>query len=358
VEGSGQSATEQPTLTDAVVTLRPWRNEDAAAAVAGSDELVARWTGVPPSLEAQLDTIRGWREGWRAGRTSVGFVIEHHGTPAGFCEIRRAGPADTTGQLRWALFAGHRGLGLATRAVRALGDWALAETEHGGLGLTRIEARVEPDNLTALRVATRSGLRREGVQRVAPGTGERVDTTEYAVFARLISDPPLTDPASFRALLNSFLPRKRAIAQMLVRDLDERVLLCQLTYKTDWDLPGGVVEVGESPHLAASRELTEELGLVIPAQTLLLTDWLPPWGGWDDALCLVFDGGRHPPSVADDIRRQQREIRAAEFCTPAQIAQRATDFTARRIATALAQVGGPGGAYAESGAPYDAAAGR
>lgn len=358
MEAHGQSATEQPTLTDAVVTLRPWREEDAAAAIEGSDDLTTRWTGGTPSLEAQLGKIRAWHEGWRAGRIQVGFVIEHQGAPAGFCEVRRAHPSETTGQLRWTLFAAHRGLGLATRAVRALGDWALAETEHGGLGLTRIEARVEPDNHTALRVATRSGLRREGVQRVPPGSGERHDTTEYAVFARLISDPPLTDPASFRALLNSFLPRKRAIAQMLVRDLDDRVLLCQLTYKTDWDLPGGVVEVGESPQLAASRELTEELGLVIPARTLLLTDWLPPWGGWDDALCLVFDGGRHSPSVADDIRRQQREIRAAEFCTPAQVAARATDFTARRIATALAQVGGPGGAYAESGAPFPEPPGR
>ena len=352
MEGSGESATEQPTLTDAVVTLRPWREEDAGVAVAGCDDLVARWTGSSASIEAHLDNIRSWREGWRAGRTCVGFVIESAGAPAGFCEIVRADRSETTGQVRWALFAGHRGRGLATRAVRALGDWALTESEHGGLGLARIEARVEPGNNTALRVATRSGLRREGVQRVAPGTGERADTTEYVVFARLISDPPLTDPASFRALLNSFLPRKRAIAQMLVRDLEDRVLLCQLTYKPDWDLPGGVVEVGESPQLAASRELTEELGLVIPARTLLLTDWLPPWGGWDDALCLVFDGGRHSPAVTEEIQRQQREIRAAEFCTPAQISDRAKDFTARRIATALAQVDGPGGAYAESGTPW------
>lgn len=351
MEAHEPSAGEQPTLTDGVVTLRPWRDEDAPGAVAASDEAVARWAGGPVGVSEQLRAIHAWREGWR-DRTRVGFVIEHQGVAAGFCEVLRSGSTDPTGELRWALYADHRGHGLATRAVRALGDWTLAEAEHGGLGLSRIEARVEPGNASALRVATRSGLRREGVERVAPGTGERADTTEYAVFARLISDPPLTDPASFRALLNSFLPRKRAIAQMLVRDLDDRVLLCQLTYKTDWDLPGGVVEVGESPHLAASRELTEELGLEIPAQSLLLTDWLPPWGGWDDALCLVFDGGRYPCELADTIRRQQREIRAAEFCTPTQIAERATDFTARRIATALAQVGGLGSAYAESGTPW------
>ena len=61
----------------------------------------------------------------------------------------------------------------------------------------------------------------------------------------ILTAPPTTEAAGFRALLNSFLPRKRAIAQMLVRDNDGRVLLCRLTYKQDWDLPGGVVEVGE-----------------------------------------------------------------------------------------------------------------
>src|SRR4029450_2103074 len=107
-----------------------------------------------------------------------------------------------------------------------------------------------------------------------------------------------------RALLNSFLPRKRAISQMLIRDTADRVLLCRLTYKKDWDLPGGVVEVGESPQLAVAREVSEELGLDIKPGALVLTDWLPPWGGWDDAICLVFDGGSHPPEVLEDIVRE------------------------------------------------------
>ena len=84
---------------------------------------------------------------------------------------------------------------------------------------------------------------------------------------------------------------------MLVRDHDDRVLLCNLTYKQDWDLPGGVVEVHESPRPAVARELEEELALDIKAGGLLLTDWLPSWSGWDDALCLVFDG-MHDASIA------------------------------------------------------------
>ena len=340
--------TEQPTLTDGTITLRPWRDADIDAAIAGHDELIAHWFGfdtVTPSHESHAGAVERWRRGWAAG-TVASFVIEHGTDLVGSCEIRRAD--EHTGELSWTLYAGHRGHGYAARGVRMLADWAATGTGQGGWGLSRIEARIEPGNEAALRVATRSGLRREGVRRVAAGTGDRAETTAYVVLARLADDPPLSDPTSFRSLLNSFLPRKRAISQMLIRDPDQRVLLCQLTYKQDWDLPGGVVEVGESPQLAVVREVEEELGLTLPTGPLLVTDWLPPWGGWDDALCLVFDGGTQPASIVDDIVKQAREIRSAEFCTLAQVHERAADFTARRIEAALGHLGGSS-RYTESG---------
>jgi 8-oxo-dGTP pyrophosphatase MutT (NUDIX family) len=213
----------------------------------------------------------------------------------------------------------------------------------------RVEALVDPDDEPGQRTATWSGLRREGVMRGVTVEGRQVDRI---VYARLATDTPVHEPEGFRALLNSFLPRKRAISQMLLRDSagpEARVLLCQLTYKQDWDLPGGVVEVGESPQLAVARELEEELGLRIEPGGLLLTDWLPPWSGWDDALCLVFDGGVHDPSITDSIVMQAREIRSAEFCTLEQVRERCADFTARRVASALANVERPGPAYTESG---------
>lgn len=210
----------------------------------------------------------------------------------------------------------------------------------------RVEAWVDPDDGTAQRMATWSGMHREGVMRGVTVGSEAVDRILYA---RVSTDRPLDEPGGFRSLLNSFLPRKRAIGQMLIRDGAGRVLLCQLTYKTDWDLPGGVVEVGESPRLAVSREVEEELGLTIAAGELLLTDWLPPWGGWDDAICLVFDGGAHDETIVEQIVKQEREIRDARFCTPAEVRERATDFTARRVESALR--GGDAGAspYTESG---------
>ena len=209
-------------------------------------------------------------------------------------------------------------------------------------GHARVEVLVAVDDTASQRAATWAGLHREGVRRAVDEHGEQADRV---VYARLVTDAPVQEPGGFRSLLNSFLPRKRAISQLLVRDPEGRVLLCQLTYKRDWDLPGGVVEVGESPRLAVRREVEEELGLEIEPGELLLTDWLPPWGGWDDAVCLVFDGGTTPADVLVGVVKQEREIRDVRFCSLDEVDDLAADFTARRIRAAV----GGGQPYTESG---------
>jgi 8-oxo-dGTP pyrophosphatase MutT (NUDIX family) len=241
-------------------------------------------------------------------------------------------------RLTWSADLQAEGLGPTVEAVRKALDEGFSGGHH------RVEVLVDPDDQVAQRIATFSGLMREGVARQVADGADRI------VYARLADDTPVEEPMGFRRLLNSFLPRKRAISQMLIRSTDGHVLLCQLTYKNDWDLPGGVVEVGESPQLAVAREVHEELGLTIEAGPLVLTDWLPPWGGWDDAVCLVFDGGVHDAAIVETIVRQQREIRAARFCTVEEAHELCADFTARRLVAALRNVSDdPGPAYTESG---------
>jgi 8-oxo-dGTP pyrophosphatase MutT (NUDIX family) len=246
-------------------------------------------------------------------------------------------------RLSWSEDLQGQGLAPTVDAVR------LALAESFSKGHHRVEVLVDPDDEIAQRIATFSGLMREGVARRV------LDGSDRIVYARLADDTPVEEPMGFRRLLNSFLPRKRAISQMLIRAASEpggedRLLLCQLTYKNDWDLPGGVVEVGESPQLAAVREVQEELGLTIEAGPLILTDWLPAWGGWDDAVCLVFDGGVHDEAIAETIVRQQREIRAARFCTLEEAHELCADFTARRLVAALRNLSDePGPSYTESG---------
>ena len=115
-------------------------------------------------------------------------MVEHDGRLVGSVDLTREGSAGAS--LRWALYAGHRGHGHAARAVRVLVDWAFSDPDQGGWGLQRVEARIDPRNDRSRRVATRAGMRLEGMQRIAPGMGDRADATSYAVFARLATDPP------------------------------------------------------------------------------------------------------------------------------------------------------------------------
>lgn len=333
----------ETTLSDGVVTLRPFDERDIDAHVAGDDEEIRYWFDFPGATthDGMAEVVERW-ERERAAGTRLTFAVRHEDETVGVVEAR---PRGETASLSWTVYAGRRGQGYATRAARLLVRHLFED-----LGVRRVQAEVDPRNKASQRVATRTGLRKEGLQRLEPGMADRPDAPGMVIYARLVSDPPTTEPEGFRALLNSFLPRKRAISQLLVRDHDGRVLLCQLTYKRDWDLPGGVVEVGESPRLAAGREVQEELALELTAGTLLLTDWLPPWSGWDDAVCLVFDGGEHDTDLLDGIVKEAREIRAAEFATVEQIRERCADFTARRIESALANLAAGGGpAYVESG---------
>jgi 8-oxo-dGTP pyrophosphatase MutT (NUDIX family) len=238
--------------------------------------------------------------------------------------------------------AWHPGLGFV-EADEVAGEVREAARAAFDNGTVRVEAYVDPDDRPGQRVATLAGLRKEGIARGF------VDGRDRIVYALLAEDEPADRPMGFRAMLNSLLPRKRAIGQLLVRDPAQRVLLCQLTYKTDYDLPGGVVEVGESPRLAVAREVEEELGFLVDAGPLVLADWLPPWSGWDDALCLVFDGGVHDPGIVESFVRQEREIRSAGFYTLDEARERCADFTARRIEAALGSIDSPGAAYTESG---------
>jgi RimJ/RimL family protein N-acetyltransferase/8-oxo-dGTP pyrophosphatase MutT (NUDIX family) len=286
------------------------------------------------------------------------FRVESGGRVVG--EVSLLVLEDHVGQLSWSTEPEERRRGIATRAVRLLTRYALEQR-----GLARVQAYVDPGDAASVRIAGRSGLRREGVMRglrsadaqTAPHGGRthggrggaEGGRSDLVVYARLADDPEPHDPEGFRAVLNAVLPRKRVIAQLAIRDPQHRLLLCELTYKPDWDLPGGVVEVGESPRLAAAREVSEELALSIEARGLLVVDWLPAWSGWDDACTLVFDGGVHEAGLDATVVPEPREIVTARFCGPDEIRARCAPQTARRALAALATSSGST-RYLEGGA--------
>jgi len=300
---------QQPLLRDGDLVLRPPRGDDPDGLRPG--------VGESPSLSC---------------------VVERAGTVAGVVELHLAGRA--TGRLTWSVVADHRGRGTGLRAVRLLVAHTFAD-----LGLQRVEAYVDSTDVRSLRLAARAGLRREGVVRGhEDGRGESRDRV---LLARLAGDPAPTTRDGFRGVLNAALPTKRVIAQGLLGDGHGRVLLCELTYKPDWDLPGGVVERQESPRECVVREVAEELGIRVTAGDLLTVDWLPPWAGWDDACLLTFDLGTVDAAVVEQMVLEPREIAAVHWADPATVGARCRPQVADRLG--LLAGPGPVPAFLESG---------
>lgn len=95
------------------------------------------------------------------------------------------------------------------------------------------------------------------------------------------------------------LPRKRSSSGLLICDDMGRLLLVKPRYKGYWDLPGGHVEAGESPHAAAQREAKEELGVTVDVGRLLVVDYFPARGDVVEAYMFVFEA--HLPDGCQDI---------------------------------------------------------
>ncbi|MFI6100126.1 NUDIX domain-containing protein [Lentzea sp. NPDC051213] len=109
-----------------------------------------------------------------------------------------------------------------------------------------------------------------------------------------------------------------------------RVLLVEPTYKPHWEIPGGVIERGETPSEACRREVEEELGLIREPGRLLVVDWAPRDD--EDRILFVFEGGL---ITGDQIRLQAEELRSYEFVTPQQVEERLIPRLARRVTAAL-----------------------
>lgn len=163
--------------------------------------------------------------------------------------------------------------------------------------------------------------------------------------------PSFADDAArrnFIETLNARLPTKRVIAQGMLRNENDEILLCQLTYKKEWDLPGGVVDKFESPAACLRREIAEELGTDVRVGELVTSTWLPPYRGWDDAVLFLFDLGRVPADWVAGLTLQPREIVAVHWVGLADLDTHIAPYAARLLRAALTPVPC---AYLEDGLP-------
>jgi 8-oxo-dGTP diphosphatase len=213
-----------------------------------------------------------------------------------------------------------------------------AAEEALGSGLRRVEVAVPAGDRRTRRAVLRSGFRLEGTRRSVVPLGDG-SYDDLMLFARL-ADDVVGGPHGFSGVMNTVLPRKRVIAHVLMRDVEGRILLCDTAFKDDWELPGGIVEPGEPPREGAIREVREELGLDLAVGRLLVADWLPPYLGWEDALELIFDGGRVTQAELDAFSLQENEITSVALLTLEQAAELVTPLSHRRLSVAVGQADG------------------
>ena len=169
-----------PPLTDGDITLRPWSLDDVAEATPLlRDPEIPRWTTVPPNY-----TERDGREfmGTSEARRTAGEALEFaavdagDGTLLGSVGIHKLDWDQGSAEIGYWVGSPARRRGVATRAVRLLGGYALGE-----LGLRRIEIIVHVDNHASQRVAERAGAVREGLDRREIGRHGICDVVVFAL---------------------------------------------------------------------------------------------------------------------------------------------------------------------------------
>jgi RimJ/RimL family protein N-acetyltransferase len=167
---------ERP-LHDGDLTLREWGAPDLPVVLsAGLDPVVSRFRY---SLPRDFEGAERWlaevvASRLRGDRLELAVALE--GVVAG--SVALADIAHGNAMIRYWLLPEARGRGVGTRAVRLVAAWAFT-----GLGLGRLAALVETDNLASTRLLERCGFVREGLLRLhmEGRAGRRVDSFIYGL---------------------------------------------------------------------------------------------------------------------------------------------------------------------------------
>jgi ADP-ribose pyrophosphatase YjhB (NUDIX family) len=129
--------------------------------------------------------------------------------------------------------------------------------------------------------------------------------------------------------------RPYAAAGVLFLDELGRVLLVEPTYKDQHDIPGGMIEPGETPRQACVREIEEELGLSFnPGRLLVVDSQVYPTG--EDVLLFIFDGGILGSDRLSQVRLDRVELKGVLFVAEPDLPSYVPQYFAARLGAALA----------------------
>ena len=158
---SGQRKLKMPVLETERLVLRPLDQQDL------SD--IAAWEGIAGSQNndaaAQEFLDYCFREYRERGFGPWGIQLKETGAIVGNCGFPDIMFKKLCGEVNYYVAPGHRGKGLAPEALKALMIFGFRN-----IGLTRIQARCEADNLSSERVMQKTGMRFERWIESAPLT--------------------------------------------------------------------------------------------------------------------------------------------------------------------------------------------
>lgn len=135
-------------------------------------------------------------------------------------------------------------------------------------------------------------------------------------------------------------PQHHVAAGLLIWSTDRRVLMVQTHNREGLILPGGMVEVDESPSAAAERECLEELGLTMTSRRLLVVEHRavsPDRPSSVSSLQFVFEAeGQLDPNTA--LTLQAAEIGQALWLDPHDAVRQHAVLGQARMSAALKAV--------------------
>jgi RimJ/RimL family protein N-acetyltransferase len=170
---------EPPVLEGGGLRLRPYRADDLETLVASIDEETVRWLSHVPWPYAE-DAGRGFLAfaagSWLAHQAHFAIASADTDVLVGGLNIDIDLP-HAIGEVGYRVNPGARGRGVATVALGLAVEWAF-----GALRLSRLDLGADTRNAASLRVAAKSGFRREGTLHGLVRRGaERSDDAIYSL---------------------------------------------------------------------------------------------------------------------------------------------------------------------------------
>lgn len=130
------------------------------------------------------------------------------------------------------------------------------------------------------------------------------------------------------------LARTRQGAGALITTHDGRIVMIVTTYRDFYELPGGAVEVGETPPAACARECREELHIDLDVGRLLAIDHQTDVTPGADSVMFVYDGGQLAAEALTN-RPPDAEVASIALVPPGQLDSVTIPRLAGRIRAAL-----------------------